>query len=489
MNWIILVIALIALVFSLHYIRQGKHKFALSLIILGGLFLRLFMIGDGYLHAWDERFHALVAKNLMDAPFEPMLYASPVLPFDPSNWTCNHIWLHKQPLSLWSMALSMTFFGINEIAVRLPSLIFSLLSILLIYEIAHYLFSRKVALLSAFFFSINGFLLELASGRTATDHVDIHFLFFILLTLYLGLKSIRLQNNFYWILSGVVLGLAVLTKWLPALLVLPLLFIVLQHQKKHQLLKNISRLILLSVIAALVSVPWQLYIHAAFPVEANWESFYNFKHLFVQLEGHQKPWYYFFIRISTHYGELIWGVILWFAYDGYRKKWPLRHRFLLCWFMLPFIFFTLAQTKMPAYMIIGAPPLFIMTGTALLRILDFLGSRNERHSIKRYATIILIIALIGLPLRYTFERVKPLEPSFSRTLPAIALLKKNSNHRDLHKKTVVLNYPYPIQGMFYTDAVFYDFGTDKPTIDSLKTQGYHVIDLENEQSLESLLEE
>jgi len=489
MDWIILAVALISLVFSLRSIQRGKYKLALALILLGGLFLRLFMIGDGFLHTWDERFHALVAKNLMGTPLKPMLYASPVLPFDPANWTCNHIWLHKQPLSLWSIAASLSCFGINEIAVRMPSLILSLLSVLLIYRISYHFFSRKVALLAAFFLSINGFLLELASGRTATDHIDIHFLFFILLTLHLGLKSIRDQKLTYWILAGITLGFAVLTKWLPALLVLPLLFIVLHHRKEHSFLNNIGRLLLMFGIAVIVFGPWQFYIHNKFPIEADWESTYNFKHLFMQLEGHQKPWYYFFIRISTHYSELIWGVILWFAYDAYRKKWPLRHCFLLCWFIMPFIFFTLAQTKMPAYMIIGAPPLFIMTGVAILRLVQLLKSKSEVGQVKYYLAVFVTAALFLLPLRFTIERLKPLEPSFAQTLPAIEDLKNYSNHPTLNKKTVILNYPYPIQGMFYTDAVFYDFGTAQKTIDSLHAHNYHIIDLKNESGLASALED
>ena len=70
----------------------------LILILVLGFFLRLHYAHlDPYLHAWDERYHALVAKNLMDDPLLPLLRAEPLVPYDNKAWCCNHIWVHKQP--------------------------------------------------------------------------------------------------------------------------------------------------------------------------------------------------------------------------------------------------------------------------------------------------------------------------------------------------------------------------------------------------------
>ena len=44
-----------------------------------------------------------------------------IFPYKYQDWTSNHVWLHKQPLPLWSMSASLWMFGINEIAVRLPA--------------------------------------------------------------------------------------------------------------------------------------------------------------------------------------------------------------------------------------------------------------------------------------------------------------------------------------------------------------------------------
>jgi len=159
--------------------RKKRYMFALILLIVCGFLLRLYMAADFFLHEWDERYHALVAKNMMAHPMKPTLYDTPLLPFDYKNWTCNHIWIHKQPFPLWTMALSMSLFGVNEIALRLPSIILTTLGIWINYETGRFFFNRRVAFIAAFLYSIHGLIIEVTGGRVATDHIDTFFLFFI----------------------------------------------------------------------------------------------------------------------------------------------------------------------------------------------------------------------------------------------------------------------------------------------------------------------
>ena len=166
--------------------QKGQITRALCLIIALGFLVRLFVSCDFYLHEWDERYHALVAKNLIDNPLKPLLYAHPILPYDYTQWASNHVWLHKQPFALWMMALSLKIFGIHELALRLPSILVSTCSICLTFQIAKRLFNQKIALIAAFLHSINGLLIELVGGRAATDHIDVFFCFLVELSVYLG---------------------------------------------------------------------------------------------------------------------------------------------------------------------------------------------------------------------------------------------------------------------------------------------------------------
>jgi len=108
-----LVCILILLSIYVHFVKE-KPRQALAILILTGFVLRVFIaLLDPYLQDWDERFHALVAKNMMDNPFKPMLRAESIIPYNIEDWCCNHIWVHKQPLFLWFMALSMKIFGVS----------------------------------------------------------------------------------------------------------------------------------------------------------------------------------------------------------------------------------------------------------------------------------------------------------------------------------------------------------------------------------------
>jgi hypothetical protein len=107
-----LLIAAVILVVSILFFNIGKTKISLLLLFVGSLVLGFFMANlDPFLILWDEQYHALVAKNLMQNPLVPKLYANPLLEYDYRNWTGNEIWLHKQPLFLWQIALSLKLLG------------------------------------------------------------------------------------------------------------------------------------------------------------------------------------------------------------------------------------------------------------------------------------------------------------------------------------------------------------------------------------------
>ena len=143
---------------------REKYDYALILLMVCGVILRFYTASDLYLHTWDESFHALVAKNLIRHPLLPTLYENPVIPYDVHNWTANHIWLHKPPFPLWMMAYSMKIFGVNEFALRLPSVLLSTTGIFLTFSIAGQLLNKWTGFFAAFLFSINGLIIELLIG-------------------------------------------------------------------------------------------------------------------------------------------------------------------------------------------------------------------------------------------------------------------------------------------------------------------------------------
>ncbi len=250
--------------------QRSWIRMTLLLIILTGLGLRIFCSLDPMLHPWDERYHALVAKNMMTDPFAPKLYSEPLLDYDYKNWTANEIWLHKQPLPLWTMALSMKIFGVSTFTLRLPSVLLSTFTIFLTFWMGRFLSrSERVGLVAAFLLSVNGLVIELASGRVSTDHVDTFFLFFITLSLFFILLNVKKTEKKWLLLSGVSCGLAILTKWLPGLIVFPLYLVI--NFKNKKIPQLFTEMLLMGAVTLVVAVPWQLYARSMFPLENQWE--------------------------------------------------------------------------------------------------------------------------------------------------------------------------------------------------------------------------
>lgn len=463
---LIILVCLVGYWYAWKSFAQGKHVLAISIVILLGLALRLLVGSDLYLHSWDERYHALVAKNMMDNPFVPMLYKNAILPFDPIDWSTNHIWLHKQPVPLWSMSISMHLFGVNEFAVRLPSLLLSTFGIFLMYEVGRMLFNRRVGFIAAFLFSIHGLILEVGGGRVATDHIDVFFLVFILMAVYFTLLFEKRNQVIFNILVGVAIGLAILTKWLPALIVLPLWFIIIYNSGKLKFGKIVLHGIVLCLVIFVVAFPWQYYIQTYFPVENAIEKAYNMKHLTHTLNGQTGPFYYHFDIMRMIYGDFIYIPFIWLIYLLFTKFKNVRVQLLAFWILVPFLFFSFAQTKMQGYTLFAAPALFLM----IAYYWHYLKNQLNKVRYKWMAWVVLV-ALIALPVRYSIERIKPfglLEP----TPEWVAEIKKLKPKEG--EKMLLFNAKRPIEIMFYTDIMAYRQIPSIDELDSLEREGYSI---------------
>lgn len=458
-----------AYILSSYYQRRDNYIWAVSLLMIGGLILRVFTACDFFLHPWDEVFHAVVAKHMMQHPLVPTLYENPVLPYDYKNWAGNHIWLHKQPLPLWTMALSMSIFGVNEIALRLPSILLTTLGIYLTYYIGAYFFDRRTGYLAAFFYSVNGLIIEMTAGRVATDHVDVFFLFFIELGVFFSIVFARRQKTIYNIAVGISIGAAILCKWLPALIVLPIWLLIVQDSKKFSPKQIIGQLALLLLVIAAISLPWQLYIRSAFPLEALTESSHNLRHITETLDNQGGPFYYYLDKIRINYGELLYIPLLWLMFIIWRSR-QIRMIALAIWIFVPILFFSFLKTKMQGYILFSAPSLFIITAAFFFLLHQYTWSQATRP-VYRYSSYLLLILFIILPVRYSFERIKFF--SWERQPHWVTVLKSQTG-KGRHN-VVLLNYPKAIAAMFYTDWSAYEAIPSAGVLQKLLHSGYTVV--------------
>ncbi|MFN0149235.1 MAG: ArnT family glycosyltransferase [bacterium] len=480
-----IVVVCVALFAAAYRFARGggsRTRAALICILLAGALLRLFACGDQFLHEWDERYHALVAKNTIDSPLRPTLYKTALLDYDYRDFFSNHVWVHKPPLTLWLMAISIKTFGVHELAVRLPSLLFGTLAIALTFFLGKRLFDERVALLAAGLHAINGLLLELGAGRTATDHPDALMIFFVTLGAYSAVRAAEPAHTrargIAWLAAlGICTGLAILTKWMVAMII-PALWVVLAW-RTISARRFVTSLAIVLGAAAAVALPWNLYIWRAFPREAAWESHYNLLHVLEPLGGHGQPAWWYLRRIGRDFGEAIYIPVAWFliarAARGLGRRWI----FLLVWFLTPYAVFSISATKMPGYVAISSSALFLIIALFCAHVTA--AARNAapppRAKFVRLAATLLLVLALGLPARYAIERLR-LSPKRERTrVWADELRALDARYPD--PRAVFFNCERPIEAMFYGSHIAYARVPTAAEIASLEAQGYRAVVLES----------
>lgn len=490
--------------FALRAGRQGRTAAAAWAIVAAGLVLRLYAGTDLFLHAWDERFHALVAKHLAEHPLRPTLYEHPMLAYDYRNWRANHVWLHKPPLALWLMAASLRVLGVDEIALRLPSLLLSTLAVFMTWVAGSCWCGRRVGLLAAGFHAVNGYLLQLPGGRVAVDHVDNALVVCVELGIFLAVLQARSRRRWWaWVPAiGAATGLAVLAKWLPGLLVIPVWLALASGRKRPAAIA--VALAGIAAVAAAVALPWQAYIGQEFPLEAQWEAAYNLRHLFVPIEGLGGSPLFHLLRMPRYFGELIYLPVAWFLWQlaagGRRRRRPQQANAglaaaagpqeagapaaseappppadaaqlpagqpntglaaagyaggtahervaLAAWLLIPYVAFSFAATKLGGYVMLAAPALCIVEAAFWLWLWDR-RPRNGAAAALRWA---LLGLLLLLPLRYTVERLK-IRAAYDRNPPWARALRALPAR--LGPGPIVLfHLDEPLEAMFYTPFV------------------------------------
>ena len=454
--------------------RGGNDGQAILAILAAGLLLRLYAGTDLFLHCWDERYHALVAKHLLAHPGTPTLYDPPALPYDYRDWRANHVWLHKPPLALWLMAaglwLSQALMGMagGEIAMRVPGLLLAVASIYFPYRIGAYLCGRQAGLLAAFLHATHGYLLQLPGGRAPVDQIDNDLIFCVELGIFLSV--LYLETGRRWLVPAVgsSVGLAVLTKWLPGLLAVPV-FLALAWGKERPRRLALD-LALIGLTAVAVVLPWQIYANLTFPREAHWESAYNLRHLIVPVEGLGGSPLFYLTRMARYFGELVYLCLIWFLVELARERQPKMMR-LAAWLLLPYLSFSLAATKMAGYVMTAAPALFLVEALFWLWLLNL--DPRPWPGWQRGLRWAALALLIVLPLRYTLERLK-LSPAYDRNPPWVRAMRELPA-RIGPGKVVLLNVDRPIETMFYTPYLAYAKTATPQQIAQLRRDGFRVI--------------
>ena len=475
---LILTPSLILILISLVFYLKNKISIAVVFLILGALGLRLFMtVLDPFLNEWDERYHALVAKNMMQHPFTPTLWPKAILPYDYKEWCCNYYWVHKQPLFMWQMALSMKIFGVNEVAMRLPSAILNTLQVLLTFRIGSLLYNKKLGYLAAFLITFSYFGLEQVSGSMGREHNDVAFYCYLTASFWALAEFLQKPKSIYLIGIGVFSGLAVLNKWLVGLLVYAGWFWGALLSRKNYWF-HLQKMILAGFITVLVFLPWQLYIFAKFPLESAYEFAFNRRHIWEVLDGHGGDTWYYFTNNYILYGEWSWVFILTgMTFFITKIKSSVFKLAIIPALITIYAFFTIAKTKFVSFVFISVF-VFIFLAMILLVVENALLKYIPKFS---KASLLILLILAGF---YTFRHWE-IESYHARSQPNYfgygperkGRIRDAQTLRNLGKQLpsdyLIFNTTQPIEVMFYTNNIAY-FWLGPEDYRKLKKEGYRM---------------
>ena len=331
--------------------RQALYGSAL--LISFCLLVLLFDLGAAALFEPDEGRNAEVAREML------LL----------GNWVIPHYdfipYLDKPVFFYWLVAISYKLFGVSEWSARLPSAVSALGTLTLVYLFARRFFGIWQALWATLILLTSvGFY-----GMSRIVIFDMPLTFFVTL----GLLS------FFWSQSAVTekerklaclvfyasLGAATLVKgaigvFLPGMV----LFFYFLVTRKRFLLRRMELPLGMALFLVIV-VPWYLWAELRSPGYLRYFLYEEHVLRFMTSQFKRSgPWYFYIPVLAL--GFFPWTLILPAMVRGARRS--LRNHlglFLLLWAVVPFVFFSLSNSKLPHYILPIFPPLALIGGVAV----------------------------------------------------------------------------------------------------------------------------
>ncbi len=378
--------------------RAGHY----ALLLAAGSGLFLVNLGGASLWDADEGLNATAAYEMRES----------------GNWiipTFNaELRSHKPALLYWLQMAAYAVFGVNEFAARLPSALAALVSLLLAYELGRSMFGATVGLLSG-----------LILGSTAMFCASAHFAnpdallnVSVLLTLFIFWQGFVRAGRGWFVPAGTAAGLAMLAKG-PSGLVLPFGVAVVFLVWSRRLSLLLDRRLLLGVLAfVLVGLPWYVWVGVDTKGQFLREFLltHHLERALQPMENHRGPVYYYLAVLLVGFApwSIFLGLAAWYGgWSAVARPWaPVRgaweravdagaegdvpsvaaYRFLWCWVGVYLLTFTLANTKLPNYIL----PVSAPTAVLAARFLDRWRLGQVRLPWALMGLCLTCLALIGV---------------------------------------------------------------------------------------------
>lgn len=210
------------------------------------------LILAAFLYAWNI-WEAGEANNFytaaivsMTKSFKNFWYAS----FDPAGF----ITVDKPPVALWFMTISAKIFGVHGWSVVLPSILFGIGSVYLIYSLVSKRFGKIPARLASLIMTLT----PIVVADSRTNNMDATLVFFLLLSVWFVQKAVlNGQQRYLWI-GFALIGFSFNIKMLQAFMVLPALYLYYWLAAKVNWKKKLVHLSIATAFLVVFTIFWPL---------------------------------------------------------------------------------------------------------------------------------------------------------------------------------------------------------------------------------------
>nr|BET44798.1 MAG: lipid IV(A) 4-amino-4-deoxy-L-arabinosyltransferase [Candidatus Aschnera chinzeii] len=282
-----------------------------------------------------------------------------------NNWTTPYLlnirYFEKPVAGYWINNISQIIFGTSNFAVRIGAVFSTFITSITIYCIAHLMWHNKYISLSASCIYISMLLVCSIGTYNVLDPILTMWLTICMLFSYLSLHTTNiLLKIISWVCIGLSSGMGFLTKGflafiIPAIHILTIII----YQKRYIELFKFGYIAICSAI--LITLPWVINIHKNEP--DYWNYFFWIEHIkrfFDNNAQHKSPiWFYIPVIIV---GSIPWfGILFGTILNILKKKiMTINIVFLISWFIISFIFFSVAKGKLITYMLPAMAPLSLL---------------------------------------------------------------------------------------------------------------------------------
>lgn len=385
-----------------------------ALIFISALLLFVPFLGLSHLFDWDE-------VNFAEAAREMLLtgdYSYVQINFKP-------FW-EKPPLFIWMQALSMSVFGVNEFAARLPNAICGAATLTLLFNIGSNLKSRKFGLLWVLVYL--GSILPQFYFRSGI--IDPWFNLFIFLGIYELIKATSNQtlNRKHLVISAILIGLAVLTKGPTAIGIVGVCSAVYfgLSFRKHQW--SITDFLIYLTTAIFVGFSWYLIELMRGHGYVIQEAIDYHIRLFSESEaGHAQPFYYHpTVLLIGCFPMSLFFIFGWFNRSKSEDRTQHFAKWMSILFWVVLIVFSIVKTKIIHYSSLAYFPMSFLAALTIQNLIEEKWKFKPVHQISLLFFIAVLgsaFVLVGLldsvkePLLQLLQNDQLASGNFSQTIP------------------------------------------------------------------------